>query len=98
MWRQRLSPEIKNIEHDFSSLEEIFETALSQEIEVTKSINNIIASARKNGDFGVENFLQWFVAEQLEEEKTMRDILDLFDLMGREGIALKLIDERIPVE
>ncbi|SHI36048.1 ferritin [Pseudozobellia thermophila] len=93
-----LSPEIKNINHDFSSLEEVFETALSQEIEVTKSINNIVATARKNNDFGVENFLQWFVTEQLEEEKTMRDILDLFDLMGRDGIALKLIDERIPAK
>lgn len=93
-----LSPEIKNIEHDFTSLEEIFETALAQEIEVTRSINNIIAFARKNNDFGVENFLQWFVSEQLEEEKNMRDILDLFELMGREGVALKLIDERIPVE
>ncbi|MBU2947865.1 ferritin [Zobellia uliginosa] len=93
-----LSPEIVNIAHDFSSLEEVFETALSQEIEVTKSINNIVAEAKKNKDFGVENFLQWFVTEQLEEEKTMRDILDLFEIMGRDGIALKFIDERIGAE
>ncbi|MBT9188218.1 MULTISPECIES: ferritin [Zobellia] len=93
-----LSPEIGNVNHDFSSLEEIFETALSQEIEVTKSINSIVASAKKNNDFGVENFLQWFVTEQLEEEKTMRDILDLFEIMGRDGIALKFIDERIKAE
>ncbi|CAM3383411.1 ferritin [Zobellia roscoffensis] len=92
------SPEIENINHDFSSLEEVYETALSQEIDVTKSINRIVASAKKNSDFGVENFLQWFITEQLEEEKTMRDILDLFELMGRDGIALKLIDERISAE
>ncbi|MUH34242.1 ferritin [Zobellia amurskyensis] len=93
-----LSPEIGNINHDFTSLEEVFETALSQEIEVTKSINRIVAGAKKNSDFGVENFLQWFITEQLEEEKTMRDILDLFEIMGRDGIALKLIDERIKAE
>ncbi|MDO6515776.1 ferritin [Zobellia uliginosa] len=90
-----ISPEVANINHDFSSLEEVFETALTQEIEVSKSINRIVASARKNSDFGVENFMQWFVTEQLEEEKSIRDILDLFELMGRDGIALKLIDERI---
>ncbi|MBT2162701.1 ferritin [Zobellia barbeyronii] len=93
-----ISPAIESTNHDFSSLEEVFETALSQEIDVTKSINRIVAAAKKNSDFGVENFLQWFITEQLEEEKTMRDILDLFEIMGRDGIALKLIDERISVE
>lgn len=93
-----LSPEITKINHDFSSLEEIFETALSQEVEVTKSIHRIVATGKKNNDYAVENFLQWFVEEQLEEERTMRDILDLFDLMGRDGIALKLIDERIKTD
>ena len=93
-----MSPEITQINHDFSSLEEIFETALSQEVEVTKAINRIVAASKKNNDYAVENFLQWFVKEQLEEEKTMRDILDLFEIMGRDGIALKLIDERIKVK
>ncbi|MDB2606810.1 ferritin [Zobellia sp.] len=93
-----LSPEISSVNHDFSSLEEIFETALSKEIEVTKSINQIVAAAKKNNDFGVESFLQWFITEQLEEEKAMRDILDLFEIMGRDGIALKFIDERISAE
>jgi ferritin len=90
-----LSPAITNINHDFSNLEEVFESALEQEIAVSKSIHNIMGSARKNNDFPVENFLQWFIGEQLEEEKTLRDILDLFEVMGRDGIALKFIDERI---
>ena len=90
-----VSPEITNINHDFSSLEEIYETALEQEIMVTKSINNIVSLAKKSEDYAVENFLQWFIKEQVEEENSMRDILDLFNVIGREGIALKLIDERI---
>ncbi|WP_461534004.1 ferritin [Sinomicrobium sp.] len=89
------SPEIPSISHDFDSLEAIFEASLDQEIEVTKSIHNIVAKCRKVNDFGTENFLQWFVKEQMEEEQTMRNILDLFELMGSDGIALKLIDERI---
>jgi len=89
------SPSISKINHEFSSLEDIFENALNQEISVTKSIHNIVKECKKNNDYNGENFLQWFIVEQLEEEKTLRDILDLFDLMGRDGIALKLIDERI---
>jgi ferritin len=90
-----ISPTVNNINHDFSNLEEVYETALDQEIEVTKSIYKILSVAKKEQDFLTENFLQWFIKEQLEEEKTFRDILDLFELMGRDGIALKFIDERI---
>ncbi len=93
-----ISPEVTNIDHDFSSLEEIFVTALEQEIETTKSINGIVANSKKCDDYAVENFMQWFIGEQLEEERSMRDILDLFEIMGRDGIALKLIDERIKTE
>ena len=91
------SPEVKNIEHDFNSLQEIFETALDQEISISKSIHQILGKCRNLQDYGTENFLQWFVREQLEEENKMRRVLELFDLRGTDGIALKLIDERIPV-
>lgn len=89
------SPEIKNIMHEFNSLQEIFETALDQEIAITKSIHGIVHRCRKVQDLSTENFMQWFIQEQMEEEQKMRRILDLFDLMGTEGIALKLIDERV---
>ncbi len=92
------SPEVSNINHDYNSLQEIFETALDQEIQITKSINNIVAKCRKVQDFGSENFLQWFIKEQMEEENQFRRFLEMFDLMGTDGIALKLIDERIKHE
>lgn len=90
------SPAVDSISHDFNSLEEIFETALDQEIAITKSIHNIVFRCRKVQDLTTEHFLQWFVQEQMEEEQTIRRALDLFDLMGTDGIALKLLDERIP--
>ena len=89
------SPEVSNIQHDFNSLQEIFETALDQEISISKAIGNIVGKCRKVNDYGSENFLQWFVQEQMEEENKIRKVLELFDLMGTDGIALKLIDERI---
>lgn len=89
------APEIKNILHDFNSLEEIFESSLEQEIEITKSVHSIVQKCRKVQDLTTEHFLQWFIQEQMEEEQKFRRILELFDLMGNEGIALKLIDERV---
>ncbi|MEE9362383.1 MAG: ferritin [Cellulophaga sp.] len=91
-----LSPETGRVNHDYASLEEVFETALDQEIEITKSIHGMVISARKQGDLNTENFLQWFVTEQMEEEQTMRDILGLFDNMS--GMAPILIDDRIKKE
>lgn len=90
------SPEVSNINHEYNSLEEIYETALDQEIKITKSIHNIVYQCRKLQDLTTENFLLWFVHEQMEEEQTIRRALELFDLMGTEGLALKLLDERIP--
>lgn len=89
------SPDIANIQRDFSSLKEIYETALEQEIAVTRSIHAIVKKCRKTDDYRTENFLQWFIEEQMEEEKKMRDILDLFDLMDGSPLSLKLIDERV---
>jgi len=89
------SPEVKNLMHDFNSLEEIYEAALEQEIDITKSIHDIVKKCRKVEDFRTEKFLQWFVEEQMEEEEKMRNILDLFELMGGSPISLKLIDERV---
>lgn len=90
------SPEVKNLMHDFNSLEEVFESALDQEINITKSIHTIVQKCRKIDDFTTEHFLGWFIEEQMQEEQMMRRALELFDLMGHEGLALKMIDERIP--
>lgn len=89
------SPDVSNIQHDFNSLKEIYETALEQEIAVTQSIHAIVKKCRKVDDYRTEHFLQWFIEEQMEEEKKMRDILDLFDLMDGSPLSVKLIDERV---
>ena len=91
-----ISPNITNVNNDFESLRAIYETGLEHEINVTESIFKIFKTARKEGDLITEIFLQWFITEQSEEEDSFRSVLDIFDLM--EGMPLKMIDERIPVE
>lgn len=88
-------PEIKEIQHQFSSLREIFEKVLSHEVAVTKSINRIVDHCFSVKDFGTFNFMQWYVTEQREEETMARRALELFAIIGEEGIGLWTIDQEI---
>lgn len=91
-----ISPAIPVVNNDFESLRAIYEASLDQEINVTQSIYKCFGKARTVNDYASEVFLQWFVNEQVEEEDTVRSILDVFDLMG--DMPLKMIDERLPTE
>jgi len=91
-----VSPEVTNIPQEFDSFRGVFETALEQEVEVTKAINKILSESYKQGDHATANFLQWFVKEQQEEEFTARKRVELFDVIGEEGIGRYMIDEKVP--
>jgi ferritin len=90
-----LQPEISRIKHAYKSLREVFEHVLDHEIEVTKSINTIVDSCFKIKDFATFNFLQWYVMEQREEETLARRAVEIFDLIGEEGVGLWMIDQEI---
>jgi len=90
-----LQPEITGIKHKFKSLREVFELILQHEIEVTLSINNIVDHCFETKDFATFNFLQWFVTEQREEETIARRALELFDIIGEDGVGLWTIDQEI---
>jgi len=49
--------------------------ALEQEKRVTEQINGLLRTAREEGDFASEQFMQWFIKEQVEEVATMSDLL-----------------------
>lgn len=90
-----LQPEITKIPHDFKSLRGIFEEILEHEIVVTKSIHALVDHCFSMKDFTTFNFLQWYVTEQREEETMARRILELFDIIGEEGLGLWTIDQEI---
>jgi len=90
-----ISPEVSNINHEFSSIRDVFESALHHEINVSESINSIVKKARASMDITTERFLDWFILEQVEEENTIRDILDMIELTGTEGVGKQMIDNTI---
>ncbi|SHO59808.1 ferritin [Algoriphagus zhangzhouensis] len=90
-----IQPEITGIRHHFNSLREVFELILEHEILVTKSINNIVDHAFSVKDFATFSFMQWYVTEQREEETMSRRAVELFDIIGEEGVGLWTIDQEL---
>lgn len=91
-----ISPEITNVPQDFAGFRDIFELALEQEVAVTHSINRIVDAARRLYDFQTEQFMMWFVKEQIEEEYVARRAVELFEVIGEEGVGRYMIDKAIP--
>ncbi|GAA4780363.1 ferritin [Olivibacter ginsenosidimutans] len=91
-----ISPEIVNVPKDFESFRSVFELALEQEMHVTAQFNTIAEKCFKVKDFVTFQFIQWFLAEQIEEEYVARRILEMFDVIGEEGTGRWEIDKHIP--
>jgi ferritin len=59
----------------FGDIVEPVALALEQERRVTEQINALAATARREGDYASEQFMQWFIGEQVEEVSKMHDLL-----------------------
>jgi ferritin len=77
----------------WNSLAELFEETLNHEKLITSKINELAHAAMTTQDYSTFNFLQWYVAEQHEEEKLFKTVLDKLALVGSKGEGLFLIDK-----
>ena len=68
-------PGIPDIRNEFGGAADAVQYALDQEMKVTDQINNLVRIAVEENDFTSNNFLQWFVNEQVEEVDTMTTLL-----------------------
>jgi ferritin len=80
---------------DFTSLQELFEKIFSHEQFVTSKINELVHLANTESDYSTVQFLQWYVAEQHQEEFLFKGILDKIKLIGTEGQGLFFIDREV---
>jgi len=79
--------------HQFKSLKDIFTETYQHECLITTKINELTHVAFSTHDYSTFNFLQWYVAEQHEEEKLFKGILDKIKLVGEDGKALFWVDK-----
>ena len=68
-------PGVDAPESAFADVVAPLELALAQEKRVTEQINTLLRIAREENDFASEQFMQWFIKEQVEEVATMSDLL-----------------------
>jgi len=64
------------------SVAEMFDEVLKHEQYITASINEIVALCIQEKDYTTHNWVQWFVSEQIEEESSVKTILDILKLTG----------------
>lgn len=92
------SPEVPKVNHEYESILDLYKTALQEEISVSKAIQQIFLTCRKENDVATELFLQWFINEQLEEEQKMRHAIKIYELHGNDAENLYILDKRIARE
>ncbi len=74
---------------------EVFQDMLKQEQHVTKSIDDLVETSMTEKDYATNNFLQWFVSEQVEEEATSIKFLERMKLVGDNKNGLFLLDREM---
>ena len=65
------------------------------EEKVINNVNHIVLQCLQSKDYTVHNFMQWFVAEQVEEEAVARTILDKLKIIGNDKGGLYLFDRDV---
>ena len=79
----------------FRSINKVFDEFLRHEILVSESINDLVHLSFQEKDYATHNFLQWYVSEQVEEEKVARTLTEKMELIGEDKGGLYLFDRDI---
>ena len=83
-------PGLPDVRNEFESAADAVQFALDQEMKVTEQINNLVDIAVRENDYTSQNFLQWFVNEQVEEVDTMTTLLQT---IKHAGSSLLLVED-----
>ena len=73
---------------DFGNVHEMFDKVLAHEKYISGSINDIVAVCLGENDFTTQNWIQWFVTEQIEEEASVKAIIDKLKLLGKNNLYM----------
>jgi ferritin len=89
-------PSLPELQNDFDDAADAVQYALDQEVKVTDQINNLVSLAVAEGDHTSNNFLQWFVTEQVEEVATMSTLLQTIKHAGNNLLLVEDFVRRRP--
>jgi len=80
---------------DFATPLTIFQQVLEHEQEVTAKINKLYELAIKENDYPTQVMLQWFINEQVEEEKNASQIIEQLKMIGDHPAGLIMLDRHL---
>jgi ferritin len=86
-------PALEAPQGKYKSLVDVFEHVLTHEEFISASINELYAICNQEKDFSTANYLQWYITEQIEEESTVRSILDQIKLAGSDKGGQFMMDK-----
>jgi ferritin len=90
-----LVPAVQQPQREYESVQNVFQIVYQMEKDVTASIHQLLGLCHEVGDHATQHFLQWYVAEQREEEALVRTILDRIRLIGDGSQSLYYIDKEL---
>jgi ferritin len=73
---------------NYESVQKLFQEVSAHEKLITASINKIVEVTLEEKDFTTDQWIQWYVNEQIEEEKLVHEILDKLKILGDGGMYL----------
>jgi ferritin len=79
----------------FRNAQDVWQRTLEHEQEVTASIHGLYELAQREKDFATQALLQWFASEQVEEEKTARQLLEEVKKIGPSSTAMFFQDRHL---
>ncbi len=85
-------PKVDQPPQEFKDYHNCFKMVMEQEQAVTASIHELITLSLAERDHATNNFLQWYVTEQMEEEQQIKTILNKLKIIGKDGSGLYLLD------
>ena len=89
---------LKSIEQppiEFESPRSVMQMSLDHEREITRMIDNLYELALAEKDYSAHVLLEWFVDEQVEEEKVLTEIVDHLKIIGDDGTGLLMMNARL---
>ena len=81
-------PGIETPPNDFGDVFTAFDKVLAHEQFISGSINEIVAVCISENDYTTQNWIQWFVTEQIEEEASLKAIIDKLNLLGKNNLYM----------
>jgi len=81
-------PALKQPPFKFESIKAVFKEILDHEKMISESINKLLGVCMEAADYSTQNFLQWYVSEQIEEENLAKNNVDKLNLMGEANLYL----------